>query len=121
MKKIFSILLLVLAFSVNAQETRSKAEQSEAKKDKPKTHIVEASCGQCQFGMTEKKGCDLAVRIDGKPYFVEGTSIDKHGDAHAEDGFCNTIRKAEVSGEIVNNRFKATSFTLIEEKKTDKK
>jgi hypothetical protein len=31
--------------------------------------------------------CDLAVRIDGKPYFVDGTSIDSHGDAHAEDGF----------------------------------
>jgi hypothetical protein len=31
--------------------------------------------------------CDLAVRIDGKTYFVDGTSIDSHGDAHAEDGF----------------------------------
>jgi hypothetical protein len=111
MKKLFSILLFAIALSMNAQE----------KKEKPKTQIVEASCGQCQFGMTEKKGCDLAVRIDGKPYFVEGTSIDQHGDAHAQDGFCNAIRKAEVSGEIVNNQFKATSFTLIEEKKTDKK
>lgn len=111
MKKLFSFLLFAMALSVHAQE----------KKEKPKTQIVEASCGQCQFGMTEKKGCDLAVRIDGKPYFVEGTSIDQHGDAHAQDGFCNAIRKAEVSGVIVNNQFKATSFTLIEEKKTDKK
>lgn len=111
MKKLFTILLVTAAYSVNAQD----------KKDKPKTQIVEASCGQCQFGMTEKKGCDLAVRIDRKSYFVEGTSIDQHGDAHAQDGFCNTIRKAEVSGEIVNNRFKATTFKLIEEKKTDKK
>lgn len=111
MKKLFTILLLSAAFSVNAQD----------KKEKSKTQIVEASCGQCQFGMTEKKGCDLAVRIDGKPYFVEGTSIDQHGDAHAHDGFCNTIRKAEVSGEIVNNHFKVTSFVLLEEKKTDKK
>ena len=29
-----------------------------------------------------QKGCDLAVRIDGKSYFVEGTKIDEHGDAH---------------------------------------
>jgi hypothetical protein len=50
-----------------------------------KTMIVEASCGQCQFGM-KGYACDLAVRIDGKPYFVDGTSID-YGDAHAEDGF----------------------------------
>jgi hypothetical protein len=34
-------------------------------KKKPKPQIVEASCGQCQFGM-EGHGCELAVRIDGK-------------------------------------------------------
>jgi hypothetical protein len=36
----------------------------------------------------EGHGCELAVRIDGKPYFVDGTSLDSHGDAHANDGFC---------------------------------
>ncbi|MCG2610755.1 DUF6370 family protein [Flavobacterium sp. SM15] len=118
MKKLFTMTLFAAALTMTAQETQNKAEQSEAKKEKPKTQIVEASCGQCQFGMTQQKGCDLAVRIDGKSYFVDGTSIDQHGDAHAHDGFCNSIRKAEVSGEVVNNRFKATSFTLIEEKKT---
>jgi hypothetical protein len=55
-------------------------------KKNPKSQIVEASCGQYQFGM-EGKACDLAVRIDGKAYFVDGTSIDSHGDAHAADGF----------------------------------
>jgi hypothetical protein len=47
---------------------------------------------QCQFGM-EGHGCELAVRIDGKPYFVDGTSLDSHGDAHANDGFCTAIRR----------------------------
>lgn len=75
--------------------------------------MVEASCGQCQFHMTGKKGCDLAVRIDGKAYFVDGTKIDDHGDAHASDGFCEAIRKAEVQGEIVDGRFKATYFKLL--------
>ena len=75
--------------------------------------IVDASCGQCQFGITGKAGCDLAVRIDGKSYFVDGTSIHDHGDAHADDGFCEAIRQAEVKGEIVNGRFKAESFTLV--------
>jgi hypothetical protein len=42
-------------------------------KEQSKSQIVEASCGQCQFGM-EGHGCELAVRIDGKPYFVDGTS-----------------------------------------------
>ena len=77
-----------------------------------KTQVVEASCGQCKFGL-KAKGCDLAVRIDGKAYFVDGTAIDDHGDAHADDGFCNAIRKAEVKGEVVKGRFKATYFRLL--------
>ena len=74
--------------------------------------IVDASCGQCQFGM-EGSGCDLAIRIDGKSYFVDGTSIDDHGDAHAEDGLCNCIRKAKASGEIRNDRFFATQLEVM--------
>jgi len=102
MKKIIAVLILFSSLLVNAQE-------------KPKTQIVEASCGQCQFGMKGKGGCDLAVRIDGKTYFVDGTDINKHGDAHAADGFCSAIRKAEVTGEIKNGRFVATSFKLLPE------
>ena len=78
-----------------------------------KTQIVEVSCGQCQFGMKGKKGCDLAARIDGKPYFVDGTALDNHGDAHAKDGFCSTIRTAEVVGEIKENRFVVSYFKLL--------
>ena len=75
--------------------------------------VVEAACGQCQFRMAEKSGCDLAVKIDGKSYFVDGTTIHDHGDAHADDGFCEAIRQAEVKGEIIDGRFKAESFTLV--------
>ena len=75
--------------------------------------VVEAACGQCQLGITEKSGCDLAIRIDGKSYFVDGTSIHDHGDAHADDGFCAAIRQANVKGEIIDGRFKAESFTII--------
>ncbi|MGV3695640.1 DUF6370 family protein [Flavobacterium sp.] len=100
MNKILSLVALFICITVSAQE-------------KPKTQIVEASCGQCQFGMKGKAGCDLAVRIDGKSYFVEGTDINKHGDAHAADGFCSTVRKAEVAGEVKNDKFVATSFKLL--------
>jgi hypothetical protein len=79
---------------------------------------VETACGECQFKLAGK-GCDLAVRIDDKSYFVDGTDIDSHGDAHAKDGFCNAVRKAEVQGEIVNDRFKVTYFKLL--KSTEKK
>ena len=75
--------------------------------------VVEAACGQCQFGITGKAGCDLAVRIDGKSYFVDGTSIHDHGDAHADDGFCVAIRQVKVKGEIIDGRFKAETFTII--------
>lgn len=77
-----------------------------------KIQVVEASCGECQFHMAGK-GCELAVRIDGKDYFVDGTTIDEHGDAHGKEGFCEAIRKAEVQGEVVNNRFKVTYFKLV--------
>ncbi|UYZ59523.1 DUF6370 family protein [Hymenobacter latericus] len=97
----FLPLLAGLAAPAQAQTTPAPAKQ-----------VVEASCGQCRLGLPGK-GCDLAVRIGGKAYFVEGTSIDSHGDAHANDGFCNSIRRAEVSGRVVKNRFVATSFRLL--------
>ena len=101
-------LLFILTFSLGFAQD---------KKETPQTQIVEASCGQCQFGMKSKSGCDLAVRIDGKSYFVEGTKLDDHGDAHAEDGFCSAIRKAEISGEIVNDKYVATTFKLLPQEK----
>ena len=79
-----------------------------------KIQVVEASCGECQFKL-DGKGCNLAVRMAGKAYFVDGTDIDSHGDAHANDGFCKAVKKAEVQGEIVNNRFKVTYFKLLKE------
>lgn len=76
--------------------------------------VVEAACGQCQFALPGHD-CDLAVRINGKAYYVDGTHIDSHGDAHAKDGFCNAIRKAEVQGQLVGDRFKTTYFKLVKE------
>ena len=105
MKKILYLAILFSATVASAQD----------KKEETKPQIVEASCGQCQFGM-EGHGCELAVRIDGKSYFVNGSSIDSHGDAHASDGFCSAIRKAEVVGKVVDNKFKVTSFKLLPKK-----
>ena len=116
MKTFLSIIFLgFLAMPAIAQNPAVNEAQPDSTK---KIQIVETSCGQCQFHMAGK-GCDLAVRINGKSYFVDGTSIDDHGDAHAKDGFCESVRKAKVEGEIVNNRFIATYFKLLT--KEDKK
>ncbi|MGB0892381.1 MAG: DUF6370 family protein [Flavobacteriaceae bacterium] len=75
--------------------------------------IADVSCGQCKFDLKSQKGCDLAIKIDGKAYFVDGAHIDDFGDAHdINSGFCNVIRKANVIGTIKDNRFIATSLKL---------
>lgn len=79
------------------------------------TLLVEASCGQCRLGLPGK-GCDLAVRLpSGRAYFVAGTGIDAHGDAHAKDGFCNAVRQARVLGRVVAGKFDVRYFQLVPE------
>ena len=110
MKKIITILALSLSTLTLSAQTHKTPDAS-----KPILQ-VEAACGKCQLGL-KSKTCDLAVRINGKSYFVDGVHIDSLGDAHAKDGMCNAIRKADVQGEIVDNRFKATYFLLAADKK----
>ena len=75
--------------------------------------LVEASCGQCNFGL-DAPGCNLAVKIGEKAYFVDGTSIDEHGDAHSHDGFCEVIKNAKVTGEVIAGRFAVNTFEIVE-------
>lgn len=116
MKRII-ILLFICSFIAPAMAQSKSAKTDKADPNK-KMLLVETSCGECKLGLPGKT-CDLAIRIDGKAYFVDGTKIDNYGDAHAKDGFCEAIRKAEVQGEIKGNRFKATYFKLLPE--VDKK
>ena len=76
------------------------------------SQVVNASCGICNFNMTGDE-CDLAVEINGKYYYTVGSGIDEHGDSHADDGFCNVIRKAEVVGELKHGVFYIESFKLL--------
>jgi hypothetical protein len=101
MKKLFYLSLILIAFS--CAEKKEKI-------------MAEVSCGQCQFGLKTQEGCDLAVRIDGKAYFVDGADIDDFGDAHDEHtGFCEVVREAAVVGVVEEGRFKTTSIELIEQ------
>jgi hypothetical protein len=107
-------LISFLSFSLFALAATGQTKIADPLKPDPakKLQVVEAACGECKLGLSGKS-CDLAIRIDGKAYFVDGTDIDSHGDAHAKDGFCKAIRMAEVQGEIKDGRFKATYFKLI--------
>ena len=76
--------------------------------------VVDAACGQCLLDLkAEKRGCDLAVRFDGQSFFVDGFTMKQLGDAHADDGMCNTVRKAKVTGRVANGRFAAVTFEIL--------
>jgi hypothetical protein len=111
------LVLLWIGCQSQTSDQSASVQQEQAKEESVVTEIsqrVEAACGQCQLGL-EGEGCNLAVRINGKSYYVEGTNIDDHGDAHAQDGFCNAIREADVEGVLKDGRFFAQSFILIVE------
>ncbi len=112
MKAIISILFILFAFTTSAQ-TKGTLDSTQ------KVYTAKTACGKCKFGMTGHT-CELAVKIDGKTYYVDNASIDDFGDAHANDGFCNAVRQARVQGEIVDGRFKARYFELLPEKKKKK-
>ena len=87
----------------------------------PKSGNIEgfaiASCGMCNFGYKESKGCSLTIKIGDIVYPVEGNSIHEHGDPHSEEGMCSAIRVAYVSGKVIKNKFYSESFSLIESPK----
>ena len=84
-------------------------------KKKNINQVAEISCGQCQFEIDRQNGCDLAIRIDNKAYFVDGFGIDGFGDAHDENkGFCNVVRKAKIAGVLEEGRFKANSIEMFD-------
>ena len=104
MKKILFLSVFIIAFSCSNK--------------KEVIQVAEISCGQCQFELDSQNGCDLAVRIDNKAYFIDGFDIDAFGDAHDEHtGFCEVVRKAEVTGVVENGRFKASAVKLVDDLK----
>ena len=69
---LMTILLNCFAITIIAQNKDSKNNEPDKNK---KILIVDAACGQCKLGL-EGTNCDLAVRINGQSYFVDGTNID---------------------------------------------
>lgn len=118
MKKLYILFFMsFLTCAAMGQNADAKATVPDPSKA---IQTVEVSCGKCKLGL-HGKSCDMAVRIDGKAYYIDGADIDSFGDAHAHNGMCNAIRKAEVQGELVDNRFKVTYIKLLPEPKKEEK
>jgi len=113
MKTLMTILSVVIfSFSSLAQNAIDPTDA-----DATQMQVVEVSCGQCNYGMKDAKGCDLAVKIDGKSYWVDGKTMADLGDPHAAGGLCTTTRKAEIVGAVNDGRFKASYIKLLPEEK----
>ena len=110
MKKLL-VFILTMVIGVSAYSQDGVKKKLEFDKNKP-SFEVEATCGNCMYKM-KGDGCHLAIKLNGKNYFVDGTNIDDHGDAHDSEGFCNAIKKVKVQGTIVKDRFEVTYFELI--------
>jgi len=100
--KLFFIALLILTSCATTKQNRDIEGE------------YEIACGKCIYDMTGDE-CDLAVLINGKHYYIEGSGISEHGDEHADDGLCKTSRKANVKGEIKYGVFIAEYVEIIEE------
>jgi uncharacterized protein DUF6370 len=102
---------IVLLISVVLLSLTTQAQKKE------KTYKVIAACGTCNFNMSSPTGCALAIQVAGKYYWVDGSTLQDHGNEHNANGMCKVTRKAEVQGTFKGNRFNATSFALLPEKK----
>lgn len=101
MKNLLGLFLVLFSVVIFAQKKLEK-------------QVVEAGCGMCIYNMKSDKGCAIAVKIDGKPYYVEGVNKKSLGDPHADNGYCNVTKKALVTGELKNNKFYAKEFQFVE-------
>jgi len=71
--------------------------------------VVEAGCAGCMYHMPEARGCQTAVKVDGKPYIVSGTA---NLDAMAV-GLCDAVKNAKVVGFFKDGNVDAFSMKLL--------
>ena len=75
--------------------------------------FVIASCGKCNLGQYGYKKCNMSIRIGQMVYEIVSYEHD-HSKAHENDGICNALRIAHVSGEVKSGKFYADQFQLID-------
>jgi hypothetical protein len=72
---------------------------------------AQVACGTCKFDMNGS-GCDAAIKVDGKAYWLDGMEVQGHHDMHKPGGICLTVRTADVKGTITGDRLTATQLAL---------
>lgn len=110
-KKNLAVFMLFMCVTLAATAQNKKPDLSKPDPSK-KIQTAEISCGSCQFGMGGR-GCHLAVNINGTKYYADGVSMETFGEAHGDDGLCNTVKKAEVQGKVVKGRYKITYIKVL--------
>ncbi len=109
MRRSFSIFVVSGVF-LAPLGCKTSPERSEAQAATAKTLAIrtaEAGCASCIYEMEGVAGCQLAVKIDGKPYLVTGADVNAH-----RAGLCASAKKAKIAGKIEGDKFVATSFEL---------
>jgi len=102
--KIYSLILLITGFITLGCGSDSNATENE---------LVKASCGMCQLGQKDQKGCLTNIVLHGKVLPVVGATKLSMEEMHAPGGLCVTIRKAKVSGKLDGDRFLASKWELL--------
>ena len=106
----FAGLMLLGACSVEVT-TESKAAESTTTSSMPSdSQTLEVGCYRCTFAVDGAEGCELAVKVDDKPYLVTGVNANAHA-----LGLCTaseTPKMAELSGSVEGDQFVATAFSL---------
>lgn len=110
-KKTLAVFTFCMFVTLAATAQNKKPDLSKPDPSK-KIQTAEISCGSCQFGMSGR-GCHLAVKINGKAYYADGAEIQSFGEAHGDDGLCNTVKNAEVQGKVVKGRYKITYIKVL--------
>ena len=96
MRSLFILLLVCFTtMALQAQENQETSQEEGTQVEEMEVMVVEAACGMCKLDMPGNS-CKIAVVIDDNKYYVEGFDIHDYGDAHGENGMCNTVRKAKV-------------------------
>jgi Family of unknown function (DUF6370) len=103
---LFSFLFISILMVAQSKRTVGKIN------DQQPVLEMEAGCGMCMFGVKDND-CRLTLKKNEKTYYVKGTDIDDHGDAHADDGFCNATRRARVQGSFSGDTLVVSYFELI--------